>query len=66
MQLVANASLAQLVRLDGLAPVPPRPAPDLFCKGAMRAGPDWKTSRHDMAVWLPANIDDEDPCAVLA
>jgi hypothetical protein len=32
----------------------------------LKAGPDWKTSRHDMAVWLPANIDDEDPCAVLA
>jgi hypothetical protein len=45
-------------------PVPPRPRP--FFAGAMRAGPDWKTPRHDMAVWLPANIDDKNPCAVLA
>jgi hypothetical protein len=32
----------------------------------MKAGPACKTSRHKMAVWLPANIDDRDPCAVLA
>ena len=41
-------------------------ASDLFCEGAMKAGPACKTSRHKMAVWLAANIDDRDPWAVLA
>jgi hypothetical protein len=53
----ASAELARL------APVPSRPAPDLFCEGAMKAGPANRTSRRKMAVWLPANIDDRDPCA---
>jgi len=56
----ASAELARL------APVPSRPAPDLFCEGAMKAGPACKTSRHKMAFWLPANIDDRDPWAALA
>jgi len=56
----ASAELAML------APVPSRPAPDLFCEGAMKAGPACKTSRRKMAVWLAANLDDKDPCSVLA
>jgi hypothetical protein len=32
----------------------------------MKAAPACTTSLHKMAVWLPANIDDKDPCAVLA
>jgi len=59
----SQKATAELARL---APVPSRPAPDLFREGAMKAGPACKTSRHKMAVWLAANIDDRDPWTVLA
>ncbi len=51
---------------QGSLPSRPVSPPTFFARGAMKAGPACTTSRHNMAVWLPANIDDKDPWTVLA